>query len=365
MSQRLGGSFDFPALVYGMGYCWISMFHHDTPISYPFTPTTFNLALTTAIVFFILSLLHTLFCIKKKTVFFAITIYASLAMTTAQILKCYLVGLQNSLLDPNAFDSPAVFDRLEQAGIITIVMELLEAVPASAMGFLLMMTYTRLTWFVVAKPGRKNGRVFGLPVRWQTSILALGQMVGDGLVGVGHYYGIDALQSFGGVIGIMTWGLLGGLVVRLGRVKIAEEERRGVKKLVWAVGGSVGLLLVCGITRIIRREQVAYLLSDVPWISLEDDDTNFYALEEWPVYVFQHLPIVVILVLLAVYHPGDYLPKRLTGWRLKTKRLLREERMREDVENLKVLSRQGSKSSSVESGELDCFERVDLDKETK
>lgn len=88
-------------------------------------------------------------------------------------------------------------------------------------------------------------------------------------------------------------------------------------------------------------------------------------MSEWPVYVFQHLPILLILVLMAVYHPGAYLPRRLTGWRLNTKKLLREERMREDVENLKVLARKDSKASSVQGSELDCFERVDLDKETK
>ncbi|KAK4174169.1 hypothetical protein QBC36DRAFT_358152 [Triangularia setosa] len=337
------------------------------PVVYAFSSSSFPFALSTAIIFFILSFLHTYLCVKKKTIFFAITIYASLAMATAQTLKSYLVQLQATLLSPSNFNNPDIVDQFEHAGVLLIVMELLEAVPASAMGFLLMMTYTRLTWFIVPKSGRKKGRVLGLPVRWQTSILALGQMVGDALVGVGHYYGFGFLQSLGGVIGLMTWGWLAGLVVRLGRVKMEEGRRvlKEVKKFVWVVGGAVGLLLVCGIARVIRREQVSYLMYGIPWISSEDDESVMFAMAEWPVYVFQHLPIALMLVLLAVYHPGDYLPRRLTGWRLKTKRLLREERMREDVENLKVLARKDSKSSSVQDSELDCFERVDLDKEAK
>ncbi|KAK0664489.1 hypothetical protein QBC41DRAFT_233784 [Cercophora samala] len=343
---------------------------HFVPLVYTFTTSSFAFALSTAIIFLIFSVLHTYLCFRKKTVFFAITIYASLAMATSQTMKAYLVQLQTAILTSDDFTS-GLIDQIERSEIMFVVMELLGAVPASAMGFLLMMTYTRLTWFVVTKSGRKKGRVFGLPARWQTSVLAVGQMVGDGLVGVGHYYGLGYLQTLGGLVGLMTWGVLLVLMVRLGRVKGEEEggERReqlkGVRRFVWAVGGSVGLLFLCGVARIIRREAVSYFMAETTWESTEDGASEIVAMSEWPEYVFQHLPIVLILVLLAVYHPGDYLPRRLTGWRLKTKRLLREERMREDVENLKVLARKDSKASSVQGSQLDCFERVDLDKETK
>lgn len=163
-------------------------------------------------------------------------------MATSQTMKCYLVQLQTIILH-SANLSSSTINQLERADVVLVVMDLLEAIPASAMGFLLMMTYTRLTWFIIPKSGRKNGRVFGLPARWQTSLLALGQMVGDGLVGVGHYYGLGYLQSLGGVVGLMTWGVLGGLVVRAGRVEVREEVK-AVKRFVWAVGGAVGLLIV-------------------------------------------------------------------------------------------------------------------------
>ncbi|KAK0737361.1 hypothetical protein B0T21DRAFT_383349 [Apiosordaria backusii] len=295
-----------------------------TPIIYGFSASSFSLALSTAIIFLILSLLHTYLCVKKKTVFFAITIYASLAMTSSLTLKTYLINLQSLLLSSPTTSTPMA--EVERADILLVVMDLLEAIPASAMGFLLMMTYTRLTWLIVpksARSGNKGQKVLGLPVRWQTSVLAMGQMVGDGMVGVGNWYGVHFLESLGGIVG------------------------------------------VCGISRVIRREQVSYYNEMPPWISSEDDEQLFFVVSEWPVYVFQHLPIALILVLLAIYHPGDYLPRRLTGWRLNTKRLLREEKMREDVESLRVLTRKDSKSSSVQGSELDCFERIDLDKETK
>ncbi|CAP67708.1 uncharacterized protein PODANS_1_15980 [Podospora anserina S mat+] len=357
-TQASGPSYTGDPVSYDDGY-----YRSNTPMVYPFTTSSFPLALTTAILFLILTILHAYLCFKKKTVFFAITIYASLAMATSQTMKCYLVQLQTIILHSTNLSSSTI-NQLERADVVLVVMDLLEAIPASAMGFLLMMTYTRLTWFIIPKSGRKNGRVFGLPARWQTSLLALGQMVGDGLVGVGHYYGLGYLQSLGGVVGLMTWGVLGGLVVRAGRVEVREEVKE-VKRFVWAVGGAVGLLIGCATARIIRREAVAYFLAEAPWWSSEYGVSETFAMSEWPVYVFQHLPILLILVLMAVYHPGAYLPRRLTGWRLNTKKLLREERMREDVENLKVLARKDSKALSVQGSELDCFERVDLDKETK
>src|SRR4051812_14653880 len=50
--------------------------------------------------------------------------------------------------------------------------------------------------------------------------------------------------------------------------------------------------------------------------------------EEWPVWAFDYLPNFAILVILAVYHPGFYLPRRLTGFSLKTKGLLQEAKTR-------------------------------------
>jgi hypothetical protein len=48
--------------------------------------------------------------------------------------------------------------------------------------------------------------------------------------------------------------------------------------------------------------------------------------DEWPFYVFDILPNLLIFTILAVYHPGFYLPRRLTGFRLKSFALLKEEK---------------------------------------
>lgn len=55
--------------------------------------------------------------------------------------------------------------------------------------------------------------------------------------------------------------------------------------------------------------------------------------EEWPIWVFNFAPIVLIMGILAAYHPGDYLPRRLTGVRLKGNELVAMDVLR-DEENV-------------------------------
>lgn len=74
-TQASGPSYTGDPVSYDDGY-----YRSDTPMVYPFTTSSFPLALTTAILFLILTILHAYLCCKKKTVFFVITIYASLGL---------------------------------------------------------------------------------------------------------------------------------------------------------------------------------------------------------------------------------------------------------------------------------------------
>lgn len=52
---------------------------------------------------------------------------------------------------------------------------------------------------------------------------------------------------------------------------------------------------------------------------------SIVATREWPDYVFSYLPIAGILLIMAVYHPGLYLPRRLLGVRLRAKALMQKD----------------------------------------
>lgn len=56
---------------------------------------------------------------------------------------------------------------------------------------------------------------------------------------------------------------------------------------------------------------------------------------EWPAWTFQFAPMLLIIIIMAAYHPGYYLPRRLMGLRFKGKELKCMDAMRgDDVEAL-------------------------------
>lgn len=55
---------------------------------------------------------------------------------------------------------------------------------------------------------------------------------------------------------------------------------------------------------------------------------------EWPVYVFEYLPIAAIMGIMGLYHPGFYLPRRLTGFRLRAKGLIQEDEEKRRVQEV-------------------------------
>lgn len=52
--------------------------------------------------------------------------------------------------------------------------------------------------------------------------------------------------------------------------------------------------------------------------------------EEWPSWVFNFLPTLLIMGILAAYHPGTYLPRRLTALRLKGNELVAMDAIRDE-----------------------------------
>jgi hypothetical protein len=105
---------------------------------------------------------------------------------------------------------------------------------------------------------------------------------------------------------------------------------------------------VCGVERVLDKYATGVLKSLRPGEAV--GRVSIVVTEEWPAYAFNYLPITGILVIMAAYHPGFYLPRRLIGVRLRAKRLLKE-----DEEKMRSATRKETPSqSSAGGGETAC-----------
>ncbi|KAK0716901.1 hypothetical protein B0T26DRAFT_647724 [Lasiosphaeria miniovina] len=285
---------------------------------FPYYTPSFDLALTGAIVFGCLAAVHGWLAFKTRTVYFGISSKAALTMTIGMILR--IVFATTPAENVTVFSWPFA------------AMSLLLTMPGSIVGLVLMMTQTRLTWWITPAQDRTLGNLW-VPPMYQSLFFATPQAVADaiGFIGSGILLIRPApphVASAGAVMDMLVWMALAGVVLRYAVISrrrwppIERSMRDGSRRLSLALSVSAVLLAIRGVTQVLERDAAASLQADPP---LEAGALPLLATEEWPIYAFDYLPIAAILVVMAVYYPGLYLPRRLTGFRLRTVALVREE----------------------------------------
>ncbi|GAB1311503.1 hypothetical protein MFIFM68171_01713 [Madurella fahalii] len=340
---------------------------NSPPEIFPFYTPSFDLAVAGAFIFSTLTLVHTYLAWRTKTVLLIMCVYAGAALTTGFLLRIILSSPSSASSHPSS----------KSASLLHSVMALLLGAPASVLGFLLIMTYTRLTWWAVPPPHRRPAALW-LPPAFQTTCLAAPQVLGDALAFFGSGFlfippGPPRMAAAGAVVDVLAWAVLSGMAVRFvwvistarrfaararapgsgGRCAVTggllPEVELGARRLGVVLALSSLLLVVLGIDRVFSKDAVT-LLRFLP-ASEARERLSVVVTEEWPEYLLYYIPAAGILLLMAIYHPGFYLPRRLTGMRLRTKELLRDE------ERLRCEDRSAMSSpSSVDESDLKCWD---------
>ncbi|KAI4181611.1 MAG: hypothetical protein L6R41_006522 [Letrouitia leprolyta] len=113
----------------------------------------------------------------------------------------------------------------------------------------------------------------------------------------GQKTGINILR-FGLILQTLVFGVFALLAMRIvlisKRWQFAWPDGGEWKRLGWAV--SIGSYLI--------TFRAVYRIFEY---TIKDGD-NYLANHEWPAYAFDGLPMVILLVIFALYHPGKYLP---------------------------------------------------------
>ncbi|KAK3393978.1 hypothetical protein B0H63DRAFT_531928 [Podospora didyma] len=330
--------------------------HGSTPL-FHYSPS-FDLAFTSVVVFAGLGVAHAWLAFKTRSMYFLMTAAAGIIMTAGMIIRLVFASVPAD--NNGSYYWPFAF------------MSVLITMPGSILGVTLIMTYTRLTWWITPAEHRTLGELW-LPPAYQTILLAGSQAVADSLtfLGSGTFLirpGPPHLAAAGAVLDMLTWIVLASLAVRfvyVGRRRwapIEKDVQRGLQELGPAVCFSTVLLVIRGVTQVLERDVTA-LLTAVP--PPDPMSLPIMATEEWPVYVFDFLLIAVILLAMAVYHPGLYFPRRLTGFRLQTKALVREEEEGMGGSDATLVEKSGSigwstaeSSTPTTSGEAVNLEKV-------
>lgn len=204
-------------------------------------------------------------------------------------------------------------------------------------------------WWVTP-PEYRNISNLWLPPRATSFILVLAAAVGDVVSTIGSGQLIKPapprLQATGAVIKMLVWIFTFGLVARLTlisrRWRMDPDTRRGSLELGLALTAATFLLSV-SITSTFGpsptyRSQILGIMNVLEKDALESliksrRPSSILTTEEWPVWVFNFAPTILIFGIMAAYHPGDYLPRRLTGLRLKGNELVAMDILR-DEENV-------------------------------
>ena len=158
-------------------------------------------------------------------------------MTTGMLIRCVL-ATDNSRAPDLTFDA----------------MLILLTGPTSVLAFMLIMTYTRLTWWITP-PEQRTSAVLWLPPAFQTVVIATPQCIADSIVFFGS--GILFIKPApryvaltGAVMEAVTWVWFGGMVARfvyISRNKwpiMDAKTQKRAQQLGMAVCASCVLLVV-------------------------------------------------------------------------------------------------------------------------
>ncbi|KAK3991240.1 hypothetical protein QBC44DRAFT_263358, partial [Cladorrhinum sp. PSN332] len=287
----------------------------STLTMFPCFVPSFGMAAVGAFVFGALSLVHAWLAWKNKTPFLVTNVYAGLAMTTGLLIRCVLTN-NNSRPRDLTFDA----------------MSLLLAGPTSVLSFMLMMTYTRMTWWITPSEQRKLTTLW-LPPAFQTTCIATPQIIADVMVFLGSGTLLIKpapryVASAGAILEALGWTIFAALVVRFvctSRNKwptVDVETRQRAQRLGLALCASCALLVICGVARVFERGDIT-ILQDLQLVHgwNTEEKPSLTSTAEWPVYAFEYLPAAAIMAIMSTVYPGRYLPKRLTGFRLRAKEL--------------------------------------------
>ncbi|KAH6695123.1 hypothetical protein F5X68DRAFT_227120 [Plectosphaerella plurivora] len=282
---------------------------------FPFFTPSFDLALIGAVVGAAMVFIHLGLVIRTKAFYFGPVIVPATLM--------FAVGMTSRLI-------VIVTPSMSNAFIVSsFVLMVTSAILSTALVF----TYTRLMWWVTP-PEYRNISNLWLPPRATSFILVLAAAVGDVVSTIGSGQLIKPapprLQATGAVIKMLVWIFTFGLVARLTlisrRWRMDPDTRRGSLELGLALTAATFLLSILGIMNVLEKDALESLIKN-------RRPSSILTTEEWPVWVFNFAPTILIFGVMAAYHPGDYLPRRLTGLRLKGNELVAMDVLR-DEENV-------------------------------
>ncbi|KAL9060036.1 MAG: hypothetical protein Q9162_000886 [Coniocarpon cinnabarinum] len=95
--------------------------------------------------------------------------------------------------------------------------------------------------------------------------------------------------------------------------KVEPNVRSQWQRLLYAIIAANALILLRTIFNMIETFALA---------KTSQDDVSAYLLNhEWTYCVFDAIPMLASVILLLVFHPGQYIPRRFTGFRLRAKAL--------------------------------------------
>ncbi|KAM0590506.1 hypothetical protein D7B24_003525 [Verticillium nonalfalfae] len=279
---------------------------------FPFFTPSFDLALAAAVISMALIVIHLSLTLRKRTMYFGPV------MTMASLL--FGVGMTTRLIVVMAPD-------VQQPFIVSsLVLMITTAVASTAVTF----TYTRLVWWITPYEHRNISKLW-LPPRATSLILVGLASVGDIVSTLGSGQIIKPppahLQATGSVLKMLVWTAFFGLVARFTvmsrRWSMDEATKKGSLELGLALTASSFFLAIVGIMNVLEKDALETLKST-------RRPGSIITTEEWPTWVFNFLPTLLVLSIMAVYHPGYYLPKRLTGARLRGRELESMEMIRDE-----------------------------------
>ncbi|CRJ90872.1 hypothetical protein BN1723_008487 [Verticillium longisporum] len=290
-----------------------------------FTPS-FDLALAAAVISMALVVIHLGLTLRKRTMYFG----PVMTMASLPIHRVF-APLDVSCRHPCGGSPASTVVSSVQA--LTPKTRITTAVASTAVTF----TYTRLVWWITPYEHRNISKLW-LPPRVTSLILVGLASIGDIISTLGNGQIIKPppahLQATGSVLKMLVWTAFFGLVARFTvisrRWSMDEATRKGSLELGLALTASSFFLAIIGIMNVLEKDALETLMST-------RRPGSIITTEEWPSWVFNFLPTLLVLSIMAVYHPGYYLPKRLTGGRLKGKELESMEMIR-DEESIDVAS---------------------------
>ncbi|KAK3694190.1 hypothetical protein B0T22DRAFT_476956 [Podospora appendiculata] len=272
--------------------------------TFPFYVPSFDLAVVGIVVFTGLAALHTALSIKTRTVYLTLLPKAAMMMAAGMVLRL--------VLSTNTAHT-----------VVFIVMSVLLSVSGSLLGISLMMTYTRLVWWITPRQHRDTATLW-LPPAFHTICLCGAQMVGDSLILLGSGLAIRPapahLATVGALLDMLVWGVFSALVIRFmfisRRRRWAMDRRVQDKSMELGMALSVAsvLLSIRGVMQVLEKDAMIWQINHPSGNHDQTNPPSVVLTDEWPTYVFDLLPDALILLIVVVYFPGIYLPRPLLGF---------------------------------------------------